>query len=117
LSFGYVHVLGLSGVQSSTAVAADTMKVVLGARGRTLMSVLVMASTFVTVGAAILGNSRKIYAMAEGGVFFRRFAAVHQRWETPWLAPLILGAMTMLMAFLGNFGFLIRLYVFVAYPM
>jgi APA family basic amino acid/polyamine antiporter len=117
ISAGYVHVLGISGVQASTAVAADAMKAVLGQRGLLMISALVMGSTFVTTGATILGNSRKTFAMAQDGVFFQRFADVHSQWKTPWLCVLILGGMSMLMVFLGNFGFLVRLYVFVAYPM
>lgn len=117
VSAGYVHVLGVAGVQSSTAVAADAMKAALGRRGLLLISGLVMGSTFITVGAAILANSRKIFAMAQDGIFFRRFADIHPDWQTPWLSVLTLGAMSIVMVFLGNFGFLIRLYVFVAYPL
>ena len=54
--------------------------------------------------------------MAQDGVFFRPFAHVHERWETPWLSVVLLGAAATAMAFAGNFGFLIRIYVFVAYP-
>ena len=92
------------------------MGALLGHRGLLLMSALVMASTFVTVGAALLGISRSVYAMAQEGVFFRHFAHIHPRWDTPWLSVALLGTMAMVMVFVGNFGFLIRLYVFVAYP-
>jgi APA family basic amino acid/polyamine antiporter len=116
VSTGYVHVLGITGVQSSSAVAADTMGALLGHRGVLLMAALVMASTFVTVGATILGASRSVYAMAQEGIFFRPFAFIHPRWDTPWLSVVLLGMMAMGMVFVGNFGFLIRLYVFVTYP-
>jgi basic amino acid/polyamine antiporter, APA family len=116
LSTGYVRVLGFTGVQASSAVAADTMGALLGHRGVLLMAALVMASTFVTVGAALLGVSRSVYAMAQEGLFFRPFAHLHPRWGTPWLAVALLGTMAMGMVCVGDFGYLIRLYVFVTYP-
>lgn len=116
LCAGFVRVLGFTGVQSSTAVASDAMGAVLGKNGLLMMSALVMGSTFATVGASLLGNSRSFFAMAQEGVFFRPFTYVHQRWRTPWLAVALLGGAATAMAFAGNFDFLIRIYVFVAYP-
>ena len=65
LSLGFVRVLGFNGVQNSSAVAADTMGALLGRSGTVLIAVLVMASTFVTGVAQLLGSPRVLYAMAQ----------------------------------------------------
>ncbi len=116
LSAGFVHVLGLSGVAGSPAVAAEAVRRVLGGAGAAMIAAVVMTATFATNGAQVLGFSRQYYALAEDGLFPRAFARLHSRWRTPWLAVAMIGAGAIALVCAGNFQTLIRLNFLAAYP-
>lgn len=116
LNLGFVRVLGLAGVQTSTAVAADTMGALLGRSGAVVIAAVVMASTFVTNGAQVLGFSRILYAMAQDGLFFRPFGRIHPVLRTPWLSITQIGGTAIILSVVGNFSLLIRFYILMGLP-
>src|SRR5262249_7582845 len=59
---------------------------VLGGAGVALVSVTVVVSTFGTLNGTLLTTPRIFFAMAADGMFFRRLAAVHPRFQTPYVA-------------------------------
>ena len=79
----YLSVLGVEGLARSTAPAADTMAAVLGAPGRTLISIGIVASTFGFLDLVIMVSPRVYQAMAADGLFFESFARLHPRYRTP----------------------------------
>ena len=85
----------------------------LGPVGGSLISIAIFISTFGVVGIYTLTAPRIYYAMAADGVFFRKVAEIHPRYQTPafaiifqslWAAVLIL--------FWGTFENLISYVVF-----
>ncbi len=79
----YMHVLPLETVISSTRVAADAADAVLGRGGSSLMSALVIFSTFGALSGIILAGPRVYYSMARDGLIFSWMGAVHPRFKTP----------------------------------
>jgi APA family basic amino acid/polyamine antiporter len=71
---------------ASPAPAADTMTAVLGNRGRILISVGILISTFGFLDLVIMVSPRVYQAMAADGLFFRSFARLHPRFRTPAVA-------------------------------
>lgn len=109
----YMFVLTPSEIAASPRVAADAMSRALGPIGGTLISLAIFISTFGVVGIYTLTAPRIYFAMANDGMFFRRVAEVHPRFQTPafsivmqslWAAVLIL--------FWGTFESLISYVVF-----
>ncbi|MCA9722352.1 MAG: amino acid permease, partial [Gemmatimonadetes bacterium] len=82
VNVAYLKALGVVGLATSIAPAADTMAHAAGSGGRTLIAVGIMASTFGFLNLVILVSPRVYQAMASDGLFFRRFAALHPRWRT-----------------------------------
>ena len=116
LNGAFLRVLGFEGVRASTAVAADAMRGVLGPNGARFVAVLVLTATFGTVSAQMLGFPRLAFAMAEERLFFARFATL-SKWQTPWQAVLLVGAMSAALVLSGSYASLIRLAVLAIYPL
>jgi amino acid transporter len=89
LNVVYLSVLSLSEVMSSTRVAADTFDRLIGPRGGSLVSALVMLSAFGALNGVILAGPRVYYQMAQDGLLFRWAAAVHPVHKTPGRAILL----------------------------
>lgn len=79
----YLMVVPLSQMPSSELIAADVAAAVLGPVGVVLVSGAVALSTFGTLNGSMMTGPRIFYAMAEDGLFFRRFAKVQPQYGTP----------------------------------
>jgi amino acid transporter len=82
----YLAVLPVGEIRGSRLVAADVAQRLVGAGGVVFVSSTVMLSTFGTLNGSILTSPRIWFAMAEDGLFFRRVASVHPRFQTPYVA-------------------------------
>jgi basic amino acid/polyamine antiporter, APA family len=69
-------------------------------------------STLGANAAVILAGSRLLFAMAEGGLFFARAAAVHPRFRTPHVAVMLLTVWSSLLALSGTYEQLFTYVVF-----
>jgi len=103
----YLRVLGIEGLSASTAPAADTMRAVLGPVGGTIIAAGIAMSTFGFLNLVILVTPRVLQAMAADGVFFRRFAVLHPRYQTPTAAIAALGVFAVALTLTGTFGQLV----------
>ncbi len=83
INAAYLFVLPVAVMAGSQLVAADAATYVFGTAGATLVSALVVLSTFGSLNGAIMTGPRILFALAEDGLFFRPIAAVHPRWHTP----------------------------------
>ncbi|HEY7877499.1 MAG TPA: amino acid permease [Gemmatimonadaceae bacterium] len=89
----YLSVMPVSEVRHSNLVAADVAARLVGSAGVTFVSLTVMLSTFGTLNGSILTAPRIFFAMADDGLFFRRIAAVHPRYHTPYVAIMLTSAL------------------------
>lgn len=110
----YLHALGRDGLAASSAVAADTARVLFGSRGATLVTLAAMISILGFSHVALLANSRLVYAMALDGGFLPIAARVHSRFGTPYVAISILASwsIALLLVTRGNVGQLLSAVVF-----
>ena len=103
----YLRVLGIDGLARSTAPAADTMQALLGPVGGKVIAAGIAISTFGFLNLVILVTPRVLQAMAADGVFFRRFAVLHPRYQTPTAAIVALATFAVLLTLTGTFGQLV----------
>ena len=82
----YLYVSPLEAIASSPLIAADTLQALAGPIGVTLVSLVVMVSTFGAVNGSLLANPRIFFAMADDRLFFRSIARAHPRFQTPYVA-------------------------------
>jgi APA family basic amino acid/polyamine antiporter len=103
VNLGYLAALGLGGMRASQAIAADTMRAIVGERGALLLAVIVCVSAATTINAAIFTGARTSYAFGTDFAFFRKLGSWRDAGSTPANALLVQGAVTLLLVFLGSF--------------
>ncbi len=108
----YLKALGVAGLAGSIAPAAETMAALSGESGRRLISAGIIASTFGFLNLVILVSPRVYQAMARDGLFFRSFARLHPRWQTPVTAIVVPGAWAIVLLYSGTYGQLLDWVVF-----
>ena len=85
-NLAYLSVMSVGEISTSKLVAADVALRLVGPVGVTLVSVLVILSTFGALNASLMTTPRALFAMAEDGLLFRKVASVHPRFLTPHVA-------------------------------
>ena len=111
----YFYVLSPGEVASSSRVAGDMMKKVMGQTGASIVAVAAMISIFAALNGSILSGSRVPYAMARDGYFIRPFATVHPRYRTPGVAILTLSGWSALILLSGQYDQLYTCVIFASW--
>lgn len=112
----YLYVVPIGRMADSQLIAADTMSLIFGPVGTTLISVLVMISTFGALMGIMLSGPRIFFAMADDGLLFRGVAAVHPRFGTPYVAIILNGALAVVMVLVQTFEQLADTFVLATWP-
>lgn len=112
----YLYVIPIGRLADSQLVAADTMGTIFGRTGESLVSALVMVSTFGALNGIMLATPRVFFAMANDGLFFRQIAAVHPRFGTPYAAVALAGALGIVMVLTQTFERLADTFVLATWP-
>jgi APA family basic amino acid/polyamine antiporter len=89
---------------ASARPAADTVALVLGRSGASLVSVGIAISMLVTLNGTIMSGGRVPFAMSRDGYFFKSLAAVHPRFHTP-SSALIVQCVLAIILLLGGGNF------------
>jgi basic amino acid/polyamine antiporter, APA family len=111
-NLAYLRTLGIAGLASSSAPAADAMNALLGPPGRRLIAAGIAISTFGFLNLVILVSPRVYQAMARDGLFFPSLARLHPRYRTPSAAILFQGAWAIILTLTGRYGDLLDYVVF-----
>ncbi|MFH1016689.1 MAG: amino acid permease [Pseudomonadota bacterium] len=110
----YLHVLGVSGVQASDRVAADTMIRVLGPLGGSLISIAVVISTLGSLNGTTLTGPRIYFAMAVDGLFFPWAKKVDPKYRSPSIAIALQALLAVPLVITWRFEQLATFFVFVS---
>jgi len=87
----YLRVLSIPEIAASNHVGADVAERMLGSAGGKLVSLIILMSIIGTLNGCFLTSPRIYFAQARDGLFFRKFAMVHPRHQTPAFAILAQG--------------------------
>jgi basic amino acid/polyamine antiporter, APA family len=96
------YVMPASAVAASQRAASDTVAMVLGHAGASLVSAGMALSMLVTLNGTIMSGARIPFAMARDGYFFRSMAEVHPRFRTPSVAIIAQCALAIILLLLGG---------------
>lgn len=110
-NLAYLSVLNVDEIRGAKLVAADVALRLVGPLGVTLVSFTVLLSTFGSVNGSLLTGPRIFFALAEEGLFFRSVAAVHPRYQTPYVAILLTGCLGMIFVLFRSFEQLADIFV------
>ncbi|HET6884356.1 MAG TPA: amino acid permease [Pirellulales bacterium] len=90
----FIHALGLSGVRTADAVAADVTRLGLGELGDKVVSALVAISTLGAINGMTFTGARIYYALGKQHALFRAFGVWSAQRDAPVPALLLQGAIT-----------------------
>ena len=102
-NIAYLSVLTVDEIRGSRLVAATVAERLLGQPGVVFVGITVVLSTFGTLNGTLLTSPRVFFAMADDGLLFRQVASVHPRFQTPWVAILLTGAVGIAFVLVGTF--------------
>src|SRR6202171_3484798 len=102
-NLAYLHVLSIPEIAASDHVGASAAQRVLGPAGGTLVSLLILISTVGALNGCFLTTPRIYFAQARDGLFFRSFACVHPRYQTPGFAIVAQGVWASVLVLSGTF--------------
>jgi amino acid transporter len=116
VNLAYLYVQPVQQMATSTLVAADTLDALIGGVGVGLISIVVMISTFGSVNGTMLVNPRIFFALAEDRLFFKSIARVHPKYQTPYVAILLTGALGIFFVLTRTFEQLADTFVLTMWP-
>ncbi|HTM39338.1 MAG TPA: amino acid permease, partial [Terriglobales bacterium] len=99
----YLRVLSIPEIAASDHVAAAVAARVMGSGGGKLVSLIILMSIIGTLNGCFLTSPRVYFAQARDGLFFRRFATVHPRHQTPSFAIIAQAVWAAVLLVTGSF--------------
>ena len=114
-NLAYLAALGPSGVANSNRVAATAVSTVVGPGAAKLIAIIILISIFSASNGIMLTSPRVYYAMTRDGLFFRKLAEVHPRFQTPAFAVIAGAVWSIVLAISGTFDQLLTYVVFVGW--
>ena len=113
INIAYMYLLPVNSIASSSSLAADAVKTVIGPVGGGLIALAIFISTFGTAGIYTLTAPRIYFAMASDGIFFKQVSLIHPKYNTPYYAIIFQSTWAViLILFWGTFENLISYVVF-----
>jgi basic amino acid/polyamine antiporter, APA family len=107
------YILPAQQIAASERPAVAALSVVAGPAGAGFVAAAMALSIFVTLNGTIMSGARIPYAAARDRLFFRQFAYIHPRWQSPSTSLLVQGSIaTILLLFLSRFQQFFELAVF-----
>ncbi len=115
-NLAYLSSLPLSAIANAPQdrVATAALQAMFGDAGLTIMAAAIMVSTFGCNNGLILAGARVFYAMARDGLFLKRAAQLHPRYQTPSFALWIQAAWTCALCLSGTYSQLLDYVMFAA---
>jgi len=114
----YFWLIPLEQMKTSSTLAPVIMEMLVGPAGATVVTVLVVVSTFGATHGSIMTGARVTFAQARDGLLFKALGHVHQRWQTPAVALWVQAALSVLAVYMaGSFqklasGFVFTMWIF-----
>jgi APA family basic amino acid/polyamine antiporter len=107
------YILPAVQIAASERPAVAALTVVAGPAGAGFVAAAMALSIFVTLNGTIMSGARVPFAAARDRLFFRQFAHIHPRWQSPSTSLVVQGLLsTFLLLFLSRFQQFFELAVF-----
>jgi APA family basic amino acid/polyamine antiporter len=115
VNLSYMYLLPIGEIAHSSLVASDSATRIFGAAGASIISIVVIISTFGTNNGFIFASPRIYYAMAKEGLFFQWLAHVNPRFSTPVPSLIVQCILASLLILTGTFEQLTTYVVFASF--
>ena len=115
-NLAYLHLLNIHQIAASKLVAADAAYRVIGDAGVRFVSIAVMIAAFGTLNGSMMTGPRIFFAMAGERLFFKKVAAVHPRFKTPYVAIALAASLAIIFVMVQTFEQLADAFVLGIWP-
>lgn len=112
----YLYINPIEVMAKSRLISADTMGAVFGRAGVSLVSIVVMISTFGSLMGSQLASPRIFFAMADDGLLWKPIAKVHPTLKTPYVAITLATVLGVAMVMTQTFEQLTDTFVLAMWP-
>jgi APA family basic amino acid/polyamine antiporter len=99
----YLRVLSVGEIAATARVGALAAERTMGPIGGAFVSLSILMSIIGAINGWALTAPRIYFAQAQDGLFFKQFAAIHPRYQTPYISILTFGAWSALLAITGTY--------------
>ncbi|KLE14512.1 amino acid permease [Clostridium sp. C8] len=116
LTFVITGLLPFETLMSSEAPVAEAASMIplIGNAAGKLTAIMAIIVIIGSLSSCIMFQPRIEYAMAKDGLFFKQFAKVHPKWETPYFSILVQCAVAIVLIFASNISDLLGYFTLVA---
>jgi APA family basic amino acid/polyamine antiporter len=114
-NIAYLRVLTPAAIAGAERVGSDVAQRAMGAAGATFLSITVLISMLGASNGTVMTAPRLYFAQALDGLFFRRFATVHPKYQTPSVSVVAQGIWGALLAASGSYELIINYAIFCAW--
>jgi len=114
VNYLYLYALPIGEMAGVVRIAEKAATVLFGGTAPTFISIVVMISIIGALNGSILAGPRIYYAMSKDGLFFKKAATVHPRYNTPGFAIIIQTIWSIFLAISGRFEQLFTFVMFIA---
>ena len=111
-NLAYLYVVPAGTIANSPKIARDVMNLVVGPIGASLIAFIILFSIVGAANANVLTSPRVYFAMARDGLFFKKVAEVHPRFQTPHISIILLGIWSSILSLTGTFEQLFTYVIF-----
>jgi APA family basic amino acid/polyamine antiporter len=111
----YLRVLSVGEIAATGRVGALAAERAMGPWGGSFVSLTILISIVGAINGWAMTAPRIYFAQARDGLFFRRFAEIHPRYQTPGFSILVFGAWSALLALTGTYENLASYAMFAAW--
>ncbi|MEW6589054.1 MAG: amino acid permease [Thermoproteota archaeon] len=112
VSLSAIRILSWQELDASVAPLADVIKKALGQQWQTVILFIALFATTNTVLIMLVSGSRILYGIARDKSLPSILGAIHQKRKTPWLAVIIIGALSCVFIFAGEISTVANISVF-----
>lgn len=112
VSISAVRVLDWQELGASAAPLADVIKKSLGQEWGFGILIIALFATTNTVLIMLVSGSRILYGVSLDKALPRIFSVIHQKRKTPWIAVIVIGALSASFVFIGDIGTVANISVF-----
>jgi len=111
----YQRVLSVEEIAATDRVGALAAERALGAAGGNFVAFAILMSIVGGINGWSMTAPRIYFAQARDGLFFKSFAAIHPRFQTPYISIVMFGAWSALLALTGTYETLASYAMFAAW--
>jgi APA family basic amino acid/polyamine antiporter len=115
MNVAFLYVFPVEQMKDIPLVGAAAAEKIFGATGATIISIVVIVSSFGALNGSILATARVQYAMAKSKMFFLSLGKVHPKFKTPHISLIVQGVWSAVLVLSGSFDTITDYVIFAAW--